>query len=121
MYFNKKYFLAFIVILLIEILIATYATGFLRHTIGDVLAVILLYCFIKNFLTVSITKTLIIVLVISFSIEFLQLTNLQDIYPERMEKYLRIILGNSFDVGDLLTYCIGALLIFIFEKNRHQF
>lgn len=121
MYFKTNYFLGFTTLLLVEILIAKYATGFLRHTVGDIIAPVVLYFLIKTFVGLSIHKTLLIVIIISFAIEFLQLSNLQQWYPKNMAYYLKIILGTSFDVGDLIAYCIGVLLVFIFEKNRHQF
>ncbi|MFK8060601.1 MAG: DUF2809 domain-containing protein [Polaribacter sp.] len=115
--FNKKYFICFIIIFITEIAIAKYATGFLRHTIGDVLAVILLYCFIKGFFKISIYKTAIIVLIIAFVIEFLQLSGLQHMYPKRAENYLKIILGTSFSIGDLIAYIIGTIIILVFENK----
>lgn len=116
--FNKNYFLLFVLILILEILIAKYATGFLRHTIGDVLAVIFLYGLIKSFLKISVNKTLLIVFIISYGIEFLQLNNLQNLYPENWEKPLKIILGTSFSIGDLIAYLVGIMIVYFVEKNR---
>ena len=116
--FNKIYFIGFILIFIIEIVIAKYATGFIRHTIGDVLATIFLYCLIKSFISISTNKTLLIVFIISFIIEFLQLTNFQNLYPEKMEKYLRIILGTSFSIGDLIAYLVGLTLVYIVERRN---
>ena len=101
----------------IEILIAKYATGFLRHTIGDVLAVIFLYCLIKSFIKISVNKASILVLVIAFIIEFLQLSDLQNMYPKEAENYLRIILGTSFSIGDLVAYTLGVVIIIITERK----
>lgn len=116
--FNKKYFLAFIVLFVVELGIAKYATGFLRHTIGDVLATMFLYCLIKSFINSATTKTLLIVLVISFAIEFLQLSNLQNLYPNNLKNTLRIILGTSFSIGDLIAYTCGILITYYLEKNK---
>ena len=117
MKFNKKYFIGFMLLFVIEILIAKYATGFLRHTIGDVLAVIFLYCLIKSFLKISVIKTAILVLVIAFIIEFLQLSNLQNMYPKEAEYYLKLTLGTSFSIGDLVAYLAGTLIILVIEKT----
>ncbi|TMM29524.1 DUF2809 domain-containing protein [Polaribacter aestuariivivens] len=121
--FNKKYFLIFILLLLSEIVIAAYANGFIRHTFGDFLAVILLYSLVKSFINISANKTAIIVLIISFGIEFLQLTNLQNHYPFEYEKIWKLILGTSFSVGDLIAYFFGFLTIVVIEntvKNWHD-
>ena len=37
------------ILFVIEVLIAVYGTGFVRNYLGDVLVVILLYCFIRTF------------------------------------------------------------------------
>ncbi len=117
MKFNKKYFISFIILFITEVLIAKYATGFLRHTIGDVLVVILLYCFIKSFIKASINKTLLLVLIVAFIVEFLQLSNLQNIYPKKFEQIFKIILGTSFSIIDLFAYLTGIVIIYLIERN----
>ena len=48
---NEIYFIWFLIILIIEVSIAIFFKGgFDRNTLGDVFAVILLYCFLKNFI-----------------------------------------------------------------------
>ena len=115
--FNKIYFTLFLVIFLTEILIARYATGFLRHTIGDYLAVMFVYTFIKSFFKIAIEKAAIITLVISYIIEFLQLSNLQNWYPSEYTKTFKLILGTSFSVGDLVAYTLGIGTIILVEKS----
>ncbi|QTE22236.1 DUF2809 domain-containing protein [Polaribacter cellanae] len=117
MKFNKKYFLIFSSLLLSEIAIATYANGFIRHTFGDFLAVILLYTLVKSFINISANKAAIIVLIISFGIEFLQLTTLQNHYPFEYEKLWKLVLGTSFSIGDLVAYFFGFLTIIVIENN----
>ena len=114
--FNKIYFTISILIFLIEILIAKYATGFIRHTFGDYLAVMLVYTLIKSVFNFSIEKAALITLAISFVIEFLQLSNLQNLYPEAYSKTLKIILGTSFSFGDLVAYFLGVVTIIFIEK-----
>ena len=114
--FNKIYFTLFLTLFLIEIFIAKYATGFIRHTIGDYLAVMLVYTFIKSIFKITIEKAVLITFIISFTIEFLQLCNLQHNFPKEYEKYLRIILGTSFSFGDLVAYTLGIVSIIIIEK-----
>jgi hypothetical protein len=117
MSFNKIYFTLFLVIFLIEILIAKYATGFLRHTIGDYLAVMFVYTFIKSIFKISIEKAVLITFTISFIIEFLQLSNLQNWYPSEYTKTFKLILGTSFSVGDLVAYTLGIGTIILIEKS----
>lgn len=116
MSFYKRYFTISIIIFFIEIIISKYATGLIRHTFGDYLVVILLYCFIKSFINITVEKAVIITLIISFIIEFLQLSDLQNIYPEKYAKVFKIILGTSFSIGDLVAYTLGVITIYWVEK-----
>jgi len=113
--FNLKYFIAFLFLLIIEIVIERFATGFIRHTLGDYLVVILIYCLIKGFFKISNTKAAIITLIFSFVIEFLQLSNLQNIFPEDYSKAVQIILGTSFSVLDLVAYSLGVLTAYVID------
>ncbi|MCG1035736.1 DUF2809 domain-containing protein [Polaribacter sargassicola] len=113
---NVKYLLASVLLLIIEIAIARYATGFIRHTLGDYLVVILLYFLIKGFLKITNKKAAIITLIFSFIIEFLQLSNLQNIFPEKYSKTVQIILGTSFSYLDLVAYTLGVLTVYIIDS-----
>lgn len=118
MKFNKNYFIIFLIIFFIEVCIAYFLkTGFIRHTFGDFLAVILLYSLIKSFIIIKPLVATLIVLTISFTIEFLQLTpflewmNLQD------NVYAKIVLGSTYQFSDLVAYSFGALFILIIENT----
>ncbi len=117
MTFNLKYFAGFIALLIVEVGIAKYTTGFIRNTLGDFLVVILLYFFIKSFIKNSVKKIAILVIFIAYVIEFLQLSDLQNFYPEKFEKTLKIILGTSFSFGDLVAYTLCFFTIIFFEKK----
>ena len=69
--FQPFYFAVFYTLLLIEIAIALLLKdGFIRHTFGDFLVVILLYCFIKSFINIKPLPLAITVLLIAFAIVF---------------------------------------------------
>jgi hypothetical protein len=114
---NKKYFLIFILLLVSEIIITKYASGFIRHTFGDYLVVLLGYSFIKSVTKMSAKSAAIVMLVISFGVEFLQLTNTQNYYPIEYSKLFKLVLGTSFSLGDLIAYFFGFLTILILENN----
>ena len=116
MKFSKNYFLIAILLFIIEILIVKYATGFIRHTIGDYLAVMFVYTLIKSFFKIAIEKAAIITLVISYIIEFLQLSDLQNLYPSEYTKTFKLILGTSFSIGDLVAYTLGVITIYLIEN-----
>ena len=113
---HLKYFITFILLLIIEILIARYATGFLRHTIGDYLAVMFVYTFIKSIFKISIEKAVLITFSISFIIEFLQLSDLQNHFPKEYSQIFKLVLGTSFSIGDLVAYTLGIISIYLIEK-----
>ena len=75
--FNKIYFFLFLTLFVIEASIAYFLkTGFIRHSFGDFLVVIMLYCLLKSFINIKPLYLGLFVLIISFCIEFLQLFNL---------------------------------------------
>ncbi|MGJ8761412.1 DUF2809 domain-containing protein [Polaribacter sp. AHE13PA] len=111
-----NYFIPFILLLIIEVLIERFATGFIRFTIGDYLAVMLVYTLIKSILRISIEKAILITFIIAFSIEFLQLSDLQNNFPAAYSKTLKIILGTSFSFGDLVAYSLGIISIILVER-----
>ena len=114
--FNKIYFITSILLFIVEIVIAKYATGFIRHTFGDYLAVMLVYTMIKSAFNISIEKAALLTIAISFIIEFLQLSNLQNLYPVAYSKTYKIVLGTSFSIGDLVAYFLGVVTIVLIEK-----
>ncbi|OBX27023.1 uncharacterized protein DUF2809 [Gelidibacter algens] len=116
--FTTVYFLSFILLLLTEILIATFlVTGFIRHTFGDFLVVILIYCFLKSFLDTKPIYLALAVLAFSFLIEFLQLFQLLKLLNLENNHMAKLILGSTFHVSDLIAYTLGILFILIVESN----
>jgi len=117
---NLKYFLISIILFLSEILIAKYTAGFIRYTFGDYLCVILIYTFMKSFLKLSNLKTASIVLLIAYTVEFLQLTNLQNFYPKDYANTLKLVLGTSFSIGDLIAYTLGIITTLMVENKMEK-
>ncbi|WP_188465791.1 ribosomal maturation YjgA family protein [Bizionia arctica] len=119
--FNKTYFLLFITLLITEVLIAKFlTTGFIRHTFGDYLVVILLYTFFKSFLLIKPFKVAISVLLFAFLIEFLQLCNLLKWLGLQNNTLAKLILGSTFHISDLVAYTLGIITILIIEHKRNQ-
>ncbi|UKM64657.1 DUF2809 domain-containing protein [Flavobacteriaceae bacterium GSB9] len=108
----------FITLLLftIEILIAMYLkTGFIRHTFGDFLAVILIYTFFKSFLKINSIKLALATLLFAYSIEFLQMINVLKILGLEDNIAAKLILGSTFQFTDLIAYSLGILCVLIIE------
>nr|WP_288834266.1 DUF2809 domain-containing protein [uncultured Flavobacterium sp.] len=88
----------------------------IRPYFGDVLIVILIYCFLKSFLNFSVWTTAIIVFCFSFFVEFSQYLNLISKLGLEHSGIAKAILGNSFSYLDLFAYTTGILVVLIFEK-----
>jgi hypothetical protein len=115
--FNKNYFGYAILIFFIEVLIALYIHDrFVRPYLGDVLVVILMYCFLKSFLKLPVLTIAIAVLIFSFTIEFLQYLNIATTLGLEKSKIARTVIGTSFSWIDLLTYIIGITIVLGVEK-----
>ena len=115
--FNLKYFLLFLLLFVAEVLIALCVhDNFIRPYFGDVLVVILIYCFVLSFLNVSKIKTAIYVLLFAFAIELTQYFNLVTHLGLQKYKLANVVMGNSFSLEDLGCYVIGIGFVILIEK-----
>jgi Protein of unknown function (DUF2809) len=116
--FRRKYFYLTLIFLLIEIFIAAYVRdSFVRPFVGDVLVVILVYCFIQSFWKIQPVKAMAGVFLFACIVEGLQYLNIVDKLGLRPYKLLVIILGSSFDWGDILAYAVGSAIVILVESN----
>lgn len=119
--FSKNYFLLFLLLLIVEILIALFINdSFIRPYFGDLLVVILIYCFLKSLFPTPVIKTAIAVLLFACTIEALQYFNLVKKLGLQDSKAARIIIGSSFEWKDMLAYVTGIALVLIFEKMKKE-
>lgn len=115
--FKINYFLVTILIFGIEILIALFAHDrMIRPYIGDLLVVILLYCFVKSFADTPVFATAISVLLFSYMVEILQYFKIINILGLQDCAIARIVMGTSFEWIDLIAYTAGIALVFLAEK-----
>ncbi|MDI9258343.1 MULTISPECIES: ribosomal maturation YjgA family protein [Flavobacterium] len=102
----------------IEVCIALFVhDGFIRPYLGDVLVVMLIYCFVKTFVKVAVPKAALGVLLFSFGIEFLQYANIIETLGLQDNKLARTVIGTSFAWEDLVAYVAGILLVIAVEKR----
>jgi hypothetical protein len=117
--FNKNYFLLAVLIFFIEVFIALYVhDAFVRPYLGDVLVVILIYCFVKSFFDWPVLPVAMSVLAFSFAVETLQYFNIIEILGLEKSNLARTIIGTSFAWLDLLTYVIGITIVFFLERKK---
>lgn len=114
--FNIRYFTLATAIFIAEVLIALYVRDqFVRPYVGDVLVVILIYCFVRAFLTLPVWPLALSVLAFAFAVEGLQY--LQWVEWLGLSEYAlaRTVMGTSFQWMDLVAYTAGITVVWCFE------
>lgn len=113
---NKRYILSFLVLLLIEIFIAACVHDrFIRPYIGDVLVVLLIYCFLRislppyRYLPAGVFLFAALVEVAQ-KFDFVHVLGLGD------NRILSIALGSTFDWADIICYACGGYIIFVWQR-----
>lgn len=119
MTFNWKYGLAFVIIFLIEVIIAVYVhDSFIRPFFGDVLVIVLIYCFVKTFVKWTVKKAAVGVLIFAVAIEVAQFFKMAELLGLEKNKVASVVLGSTFDWLDILAYLIGTAAVIIFESKK---
>ncbi|MGB3180258.1 MAG: DUF2809 domain-containing protein [Cyclobacteriaceae bacterium] len=117
--FRKKYFAWAVLLFIIEVLIALYVRdAIIRPYVGDILVVIMLYCFIRAFLLMLPGPVALFTLLFAYLVEFLQYLNLLSFLGLEDSRLARIILGSSFEWIDMLAYTLGVLVIYLLDRKR---
>jgi len=113
---NKTYLGIALVLLIVEIGIAVFLTsGFIRHTFGDYLVVILVYAVIRGFTNSNIKAAALVSLSIAFGVELLQLTPILEILHLQQHTLARVVFGTHFSFSDLAAYSLGIASVLIIE------
>jgi hypothetical protein len=116
--FNRFYFVLTVLLFGIEILIAKFAHDqIIRPYIGDLLVVMLIYCFVKSFLNTAVLPAALSVLVFAYAIETLQYFNIVERLGLGNSKIARIVIGTSFEWIDLVAYTLGIGLVLFLENS----
>ena len=119
--FSKAYFGLTILLFGIEVLIALFVhDNFIRPYVGDVLVVILIYCFVKSIIDLPEFVLAISVLLVAFAIEFLQYIKIVNVLGLEKSELWRTVLGTSFAWLDMLAYVVGIGVVLMAEKYIWQ-
>lgn len=117
--FDLKSLLVFLLIFVLEVLIALFVKDkIIRPYGGDVLVVILMYYFVKSFIRIKPLYLVIGVLSFAYAIEIGQYFNLVDVLGMQDNKIMRIVIGSSFSWGDMLAYTVGAVACLLIDKRK---
>ena len=105
-----------VLILAVEICIAVCVNGgFVRHYLGDVLAVILLYAFVRAIFSVTPSNLALKIFAFAAALEIVQYLGVVEILGIE-NKILKVMIGGTFDLTDLLCYAVGCVLAGVYEK-----
>jgi len=118
MTFNPRYCYMALGLFVIEVCIAMFIDDrVIRPFVGDVLVVILIYCFIRTFWKIQTNLAIVSVFVFACAIETLQYFNVVDRLGLQTNTLLRIIIGTTADGKDILAYAVGAAIVLGWEHG----
>jgi hypothetical protein len=119
--FHKTYFTLASINFAVEVLIALFIHDrFIRPYVGDVLVVILIYCFVKSFADLPYGQTALGVLLFAFFIEWLQSIHFVSRIGLGDVKLANILIGNSFAWLDIVAYTVGMIIVLLIEHDRSK-
>lgn len=114
-----RYFVIFLLLLIIEVLIALYVhDDFIRPYIGDVLVVVVIYCFIRIWMPEKCRLLPLYVFFFAAGVEGLQYFNLISILGMGENVFLRVLIGSVFDWKDILCYAAGCAVLEGYERMK---
>lgn len=122
-YFNYRYLFLTLALFVVEIGIALYVNdNLIRPFVGDVLVVILIYCFLRVFLKADCRKVALAVLMLAFTVEILQYFDYVKLLGLENNRILSVAMGRTFEWLDFAAYTFGFFLIILteFYYERHQ-
>ena len=111
MRFHRTWFLLATILFIVECLIAAFAHDrIVRPYLGDVLVVMLIFFAVLAFWPVPPLRLAIGVLLFAFAVEATQASGLIDRLGLSGNTLAKLLLGNTFQWGDLICYLIGSLV-----------
>ncbi len=100
----------------LEVFIAAFMHDrIVRPYVGDLLAVVFLYCFVQSWVAVPTKPTLLAVLLFAYGLEVAQYFHLAARLGLAHSSLALVVLGSHFEWIDLLAYTAGAGLVWAAE------
>lgn len=108
-------------LLAVEVLIALFVRDrIVRPYIGDMLVVVVIYTFVRIWIPDSVPLLPLYAFLFATVVEISQYFNLVELLGVSDSKFMRILLGTSFDVKDIVCYAVGCVLVWVAERKiRH--
>lgn len=118
------YGVVFLILLVLEVLIALYVHDkLIRPYMGDIIVVMVLYAAVRVVRPEGFKLLPLYLFLFAALVEILQFFNLIELLKVEKNTLLRVLIGSVFDVKDILCYGIGCILLGIFEwkiKERRE-
>lgn len=118
---NQRIFFLLLTLFLfgVEVLIALFVKdNFVRPYIGDMLVVMLIYCFVRIFIPKGVRLLPLYVFLFACFIEFMQYLHIVERLGLSGNKTASVVIGTSFDWKDIGCYAAGCLLIWIVQEIK---
>ena len=111
------YAVLFVVIFVVEVLIALFVRdNFIRPYGGDILVTILICCFVRIFFHEKVKLLPVWVFLFALAVEIGQYFDYVSLLGLADSKFFSIVLGTGFSFIDIFCYAFGCVIFFISEK-----
>ncbi len=121
-FFNKRYLILFILLLISELYIGFFVHDtIIRPYIGDLLVVILIYAFLRVFMTKPYFRIALFTFIFACLVELAQYYNVISLLGLEKNKVARVLIGTSFSWIDILAYFGGFILIILGEEALKKY
>lgn len=94
---------------------------FIRPYVGDMLVVIVVYCFVRIFMPKKCRMLPLYVFLFAAGVEILQYFDLVGLLGLESNRLVRIALGSVFDVKDIFCYGLGCVVLAGYEWLRCRY
>lgn len=116
------YLILTIILLIIEVLIALFVhDNFIRPFVGDVIVVIVIYTFVRIFIPEKVRLLPLYIFIFAVVVEILQGIHIVNILGVADNRFLRTLIGDSFDIRDIICYGIGCISLGLYEYGVHKY
>lgn len=115
------YTVVFLILLVIEVLIALFVHDrFVRPYLGDVIVVVVVYCFVRIWIPERVRLMPLWVFLLAVCVEVLQYFRIVEVLGVENNAFLRTLIGTSFSWEDIVCYAVGCALLAVWEWFLHK-
>ena len=118
------YLIAFLTLVAVEVLIALFVhDGFVRPYVGDVIVVMVIFCFVRIFIPNKVPLLPLYVFLFSLAVEIGQYFDFVALLGLEQNRFLSVLLGRTFSLSDILCYAVGCAIVsvcpLLFKHRKH--